>query len=111
MVPQDTTSHFTLVCPPPLPPSTNAAEPMEEAIDPEFLAALPPELQAEVMEQQVGGCRAGKMASSATVAQCREVGAGCPRERMLVSAAAAASFDLAHCFVLSPSAAPRAAAA
>lgn len=26
---------------------------MEEGIDPEFLAALPPELQAEVMEQQV----------------------------------------------------------
>ena len=29
------------------------AAPME-GIDPEFLAALPPELQAEVMEQQVG---------------------------------------------------------
>lgn len=28
---------------------------MEEGIDPEFLAALPPELQAEVMEQQVRG--------------------------------------------------------
>lgn len=25
-----------------------------EGIDPEFLAALPPELQAEVMENQVG---------------------------------------------------------
>lgn len=30
------------------------AEPME-GIDPEFLAALPPELQAEVMENQAGG--------------------------------------------------------
>ena len=35
--------------------STNQAVPVEEegdSIDPEFLAALPPEIQAEVLEQQ-----------------------------------------------------------